>query len=203
MEMESPQHRRNGQPPVASKTGQPERQCYKRRMSLDALRLGLLLSVLSACVPRAAPQLGAQALEATRTNIGRVLDGFHAAAARADETAYFDAFARDGTFLGTDATERWGVAAFRAYSHPHFAAGHGWTYVPRARHIAIHDSGASAWFDELLDHDRYGELRGSGVLVLEDGAWKVAQYNLTFTIPNARAKEVVELLNQHEPAPEP
>ena len=39
-----------------------------------------------------------------------------------------------------------------------------------------------------------GEARGSGVVVLEDGAWKVAQYNLSIPIPNALAGEVVRLI---------
>src|SRR5271168_3840018 len=56
------------------------------------------------------------------------LDDFHAAAAAADEARYFGHFAADGVFLGTDATERWTVDAFRAYAKPHFDAGRGWAY---------------------------------------------------------------------------
>src|SRR5262249_42795332 len=52
--------------------------------------------------------------------IGRVLDDWHDAAAHADEARYFGHFAPGGVFLGTDASERWDVAAFRAYAHPRF-----------------------------------------------------------------------------------
>jgi hypothetical protein len=35
-----------------------------------------------------------------------------------------------------------------------------------------------------------GETRGSGVLLREDGRWRVAQYNLTIPIPNELAGDV-------------
>lgn len=129
-----------------------------------------------------------------KCEIDRVLDAFHAAAARADERAYFDAFAPEGIFLGTDASERWDVAAFRTYAHPSFSSGKGWTYAPRDRHTTFSSDAQTAWFDELLDNAKYGELRGSGVLIKLGNAWKIAQYNLTFTVPNDAAAEVVPLL---------
>ena len=125
--------------------------------------------------------------------IGRVIDDWHAAASRADEDRYFSYFAPGGVFLGTDATERWEVSAFRAYAHPYFAKGKAWTMVPSRRNIAV--DGDHAWFDEALETS-YGPCRGSGVLQRIGGAWKIAQYNLTLTIPNARVREVQKLLTQ-------
>ena len=58
--------------------------------------------------------------------IDGVVDDWHDAAAKADETRYFAHFTDDGVFLGTDATERWDVPAFRKYAHPHFAKGKAW-----------------------------------------------------------------------------
>lgn len=126
--------------------------------------------------------------------VDQVLDDLHAAAAAADENRYFAHYASDAVFLGTDATERWDVAAFRAYAHPHFAAGRGWTYTPRDRHVSIGSNGDVAWFDERLDNAKYGEVRGTGVLRLVGATWKVAQYNLSFPIPNALAAQVVALI---------
>jgi ketosteroid isomerase-like protein len=133
-----------------------------------------------------------------KCEIERVLDQFHAAAARADEAGYFSLLAPEAVFLGTDASERWSSEAFRAFAHPHFASGKGWKMEPRSRQVTFADDGQVAWFDELVDHEKYGELRGSGVLVERDGAWKIAQYNLAFTVPNAVASEVVAL---RKPAP--
>ena len=127
--------------------------------------------------------------------IARVLDDWHDAAAKADEARYFAHFAPDGVFLGTDATERWDVAAFRAYAHPYFAKGKAWSFRPRARHVAVWNA-RTAWFDELLDTPNLGEARGSGVLVKEGGAWRIALYDLSVPIPNELAKEVVERIKE-------
>ena len=125
------------------------------------------------------------------------LDDFHDAAAHADEARYFAHFAGGGVFLGTDATERWDVAAFRAYAHPHFAAGKGWVFHPLDRNVTFNGDGTVAWFDERLRGDKLGATRGSGVLVRENGRYVIAQYNLAFTIPNDKFDAVHALL---EPA---
>ena len=124
--------------------------------------------------------------------IRRVLDDFHDAASKADEERYFALFAPDGVFLGTDATERWTVEEFRRYAHPHFSKGRGWTYAPRDRHVWIARDGRFATFDELLDNEGYGELRGTGALARTDEGWRILQYNLTFTVPNDAADDVVK-----------
>jgi hypothetical protein len=131
------------------------------------------------------------------------LDRLHAGASNADSNAYFDCFAKDAVFLGTDATERWTLDQFKAYCKPYFDQGKGWTYTPHDRHISF-DAATNphiAWFDELLGNDKYGTCRGSGVLVLETAPgtsatlWKIAQYNLSFTIPNAKAAQVTAITN--------
>lgn len=121
--------------------------------------------------------------------VSAVVDAFHDAAARADGPAYFALFAPGGRFIGTDATERWSVQDFRAYAEPYFSVGRGWTYHPRNR--VVRSSGDMAWFDEILDHDSYGVLRGSGVLVRTADGWKIEQYVLSFAVPNEVADDVV------------
>ena len=51
-----------------------------------------------------------------------------------------------------------------------------------------------AWFDEELDTPNLGPARGSGVLLRQNGIWKIAQYNLSIPIPNTLASEVVKLV---------
>ena len=123
------------------------------------------------------------------------LDDFHDAAAHADEARYFAHFADDGVFLGTDATERWDVAAFRAYAHPRFASGKAWSFHAVRRAVAISDDGRFAYFDEDLATERLGPARGSGVLVASAGGWKIEQYNLAIVIPNDRFASVRALLD--------
>ena len=147
----------------------------------------------------ALPACGAASMRPThaetedRAAVVAVLDDFHDAAASSDEARYFAHFTDDGVFLGTDATERWDVTAFRAYAHPHFEAGRGWVMHATRRDVVVR--GDVAWFDEDLETRNLGPARGSGVLERgADGAWRVAQYNLTITIPNERFAEVRALL---------
>ncbi|MFT7244155.1 MAG: hypothetical protein ACI82A_001505 [Candidatus Azotimanducaceae bacterium] len=138
--------------------------------TLSFALLGVLLSV------------SAPATASSEDELNQLLDGFHDAASRADFTDYFSRFAQESVFLGTDATERWTLEEFKAYTKPHFAGGRGWSYKSVERFWRI--SGNVAWFDEQLDNDGLGRCRGSGVAVLENGEWKVAQYNLALLIPN-------------------
>jgi ketosteroid isomerase-like protein len=133
--------------------------------------------------------------EADRANVDQVLDSLHDAAARADETRYFALFAPDAVFLGTDATERWSLEQFRAYAHPIFSQGRGWTYIVQQRYTSFGPGGRTAWFDESLTNAKLGLCRGSGALVKgDDGEWRIVQYNLTIPVPNDLAEEVVKMI---------
>ena len=123
-------------------------------------------------------------------SIDSTLNAFHDAASRAEGRRYFSLFADDAVYIGTDAGERWTLKEFRAFAEPYFNKGTGWTYKPRSRHVIIADVPCRcvAWFDELLDSQSYGTSRGTGVLVLKNGSWKISQYALTFPIPNDLAK---------------
>src|SRR3954462_2412101 len=121
---------------------------------------------------------------AARPDVAAVLDDFHDAAARADEARYFGHFAKDGVFLGTDATERWDASAFRAYAHPYFAKGKAWTFRGLNRRIVVR--GDLAWFEEDLETQNLGPARGSGVLSWHSDRWLIEQYVLSITIPNEK-----------------
>lgn len=151
----------------------------------------LVAVVIAACTACSAPNHDPDVSAASR-----VLDSLHAYASAASGEAYFALFAPDAVFFGTDITERWTLEQFRAYAMGRFNQGTGWTYVlrPGTRKIAFDPSGTVAWFDEILDNAHYGATRGTGVLRLIDGAWKIAQYHLTIPVPNALADSVVALI---------
>ncbi len=167
-----------------------------------AVRLRALLccSCFLACATSAPTLHAAPPGDSPNAALAATLDAMHAAAARADEDAYFAAFTPDAVFLGTDATERWSRDAFRAYAHPHFQKGKAWAFHPSARHLTVSTDGTVAWFDETLETPNLGPARGSGVLRLTDGAWKVALYDLSITIPNERFAAVKRRLDAR-PAP--
>lgn len=132
---------------------------------------------------------------AGRDTIDAVLDDWHRAAAESDLERYFGHLTEDAIFLGTDATERWDRAAFRAYAEAPFAAGRGWRMRATRRDVVVR--GDLAYFDEDLDATNLGPARGSGVLVRgDDGRWRIAHYNLAITVPNERFVEVRDRLRE-------
>jgi hypothetical protein len=124
-------------------------------------------------------------------DVAAVLDAWHSAAATASESAYFDRFAPEGVFFGTDSTERWSREEFHRWAKPYFERGKAWTFKPHDRHIYLSARGDVAWFDEMLDSASYGLCRGTGVLQWRDDGWKIEQYHLTIPIPNDLSDEVV------------
>ena len=76
--------------------------------------------------------------------VDHVLDNLHLHASKTNGKAYFDLFAENAVFFGTDINERW----------------------------------------NKTDFEEYGKFRGTGVLKIVMGKWKIVQYNLLLPIPN-------------------
>lgn len=142
---------------------------------------------------------GPQRPEAAAAEVARTLDAWHAAAAAAKEEEYFSRFTPDAVFLGTDGTERWTRDEFRRYAHPYFARGKAWSFKAVRRHVFFSPDGRTAWFDEDLATPNLGPCRGSGVVLLEPGSWKIAQYNLSVPIPNFLMNEVKQRIEAFHP----
>ena len=177
------------------RTRRPRRTCRTRRPRATPRpvpKMALALLPLFAAAGTLAAQPTAVELERARSDVSAVLDALHTMASEADFDGYFALYAREAVFLGTDATERWTREEFMDYTRARFDTGTGWTYHMLERHVSIAPDGRTAWFDERLDNENLGETRGSGALVLEEGRWKIAQYNLTIPIPNEMAREVAE-----------
>ena len=120
-----------------------------------------------------------------------LLNGLHQDAHEGNYETYFERYTSDAVFLGTDKTERWTIQEFKKYAKPAFADGHGWTYEVVERNWE--GSGDTRWFDEILFNEKYGHCRGTGVVELINGEWKIAHYSLTLLIPNDIAAEVGSL----------
>jgi len=128
-----------------------------------------------------------------KTEIDFFLDEWHAAAARADMNSYFDKIDADGFYIGTDATENWTKQAFYDWSKPYFDKGKAWSFKAVERNIYFSEDRSLAWFDEKLEAS-YGMLRGSGVLRLKNGEWKIMHYVLSLPVPNEKFQEVLQTL---------
>lgn len=148
-----------------------------------------IIAMLGLCLAMAA-----QGQTPVREAVAAVLDQFHQEASEGDWNAYFDLLSDDAVFLGTDVNERWTKEVFRSYA----SGRNGWTYTPMERNINFTPDGNTAWFDEVLDSASYGTSRGTGVLILTDGGWKISQYHLTFPIPNALSRQFTDQIKSWE-----
>ena len=127
-----------------------------------------------------------------KKNVSKVLDDLNLYASNADFKNYFNLYAEESTFIGTDANEVWNKKEFMAYSKPHFDKGKAWSFTSLKRNISFSTDGKYAWFDELLD-TQMKLCRGSGVLEKIGNQWKIRQYVLSMTIPNGVNKEVIKI----------
>ena len=135
--------------------------------------------------------LSAQAkFENEKIEISKMLNDFNVAAANAEFEKYFDFYADESTFIGTDATEIWNKQEFKVWAKPHFDKKKTWNFTSVKRNIYFSKDGKLAWFDELLD-TQMKICRGSGVLEKINGVWKVKQYVLSMTVPNDVVDKVV------------
>ncbi|MGI2216308.1 nuclear transport factor 2 family protein [Shewanella baltica] len=170
-----------------------------RATSVNRASLGLLLSVLmlgglnvsAQDSPKQSAQTQDTQVQGAQTSsssdqqaAAQVLDLLNQYSSDADWDKYFALYRKDGIFIGTDASERWGMAEFEHYSRPT----KGWRYDLTERHLIQH--GDVILFDELLNSPAYGVSRGTGTLIKTDGNWKIAQYHLSFPIPNEIAKQI-------------
>ena len=127
-----------------------------------------------------------------KKNVSKVLDDLNAFATAADFKNYFNLYATESTFIGTDATEIWNKEEFMNYAKPYFDKGKAWNFTSLKRNITFSADGKYAWFDELLE-TQMKLCRGSGVLEKIGNQWKIKQYVLSQTIPNDVNNEVIKI----------
>lgn len=145
-----------------------------------ALSLVLLL-IVSGC--------GTQK-ELNTYDLNTTLDAWHLAASQANFNDYFNLMTSDAVFIGTDATENWQLEAFKSFSKPFFDKGKAWSFTPLQRNL--YQAKGVVYFDELLD-TQMGICRGSGVLKLENGTYKIAHYVLSIAVPNENVTSLTAL----------
>lgn len=165
-----------------------------RYLSIEYLRTSLIATFIIVFLAPGChtPSGGNPTNQEEIEHAGKILDEFHAAAARADFEAYFDFFWDDAVFIGTDATEHWSKSAFQTWAKPFFERGKAWDFTSIDRHIYVDSSGMFIWFDELLS-TQMKICRGSGVLRKQNGKMKIQQYVLSMTIPNNMSDSVTSM----------
>ncbi len=128
--------------------------------------------------------------------LNTMIDGWHRAAATADEAAFFGAMTPNAIYLGTDATERWLRDELRAWAAKAFDRDVAWAFTPFDRHAYFSHDEQYAWWEENL-RTWMGICRGSGVAEKTSEGWKIAHYHLSVTVPNEKIKGFIELLEKN------
>lgn len=144
----------------------------------------LLLALLFVCY--------ASLAQSPKEAAAKVIDQWHQAASKADFDTYFNLMTTPGVFVGTDTHEHWDLSSFKDFSKPYFDRGKAWSFKSVERHLYENESREVVYFDELLE-TQMGICRGSGVVLLKDGAWKIAHYVLSITVPNDEVSTLLQL----------
>ncbi|MCC7453340.1 MAG: nuclear transport factor 2 family protein, partial [Crocinitomix sp.] len=67
-----------------------------------------------------------------------------------------------------------------------------WDFKTNWRNWYFSSDQTVAWFEESLA-TQMEECRGSGVLIKENGFWKIAHYNLAVVIENEKMQKFIKL----------
>jgi ketosteroid isomerase-like protein len=134
----------------------------------------------------------ASGVSSISNSLNELMNKWHQDVATFQFEAYFDFMTSDFIFLGTDPTERWTKAEFEKFCQPHFEKKSTWDFKTNWRNWYMNEREDIAWFEESLD-TWMEECRGTGVLKKENGAWKIAHYNLTVLIENDKTDKFIKL----------
>lgn len=132
-----------------------------------------------------------------KEEITHFLNDWHQAAADHNADTFFGAMAENCIYIGTDETERWTKSEFVTFAKPYFDAGKAWDFKPYDRDIHVTSDGQIVWFSELLT-TWMGVCRGSGILSKTKKGWKIEQYHLAITVPNAIVKDFISLVDSYK-----
>lgn len=134
----------------------------------------------------------------TEQLITALLNTHHRATATKNVAMLKNCFVPRGQFIGSDDSEHWPV---EEYADRLADTESGWDVTEclgRSIYAVGTNKPPSAFFFEIMRHAKYGVMRGSGVVVKEDGDWMIVQYVLSFSVPNKVVDDtnILELLAQ-------
>lgn len=131
--------------------------------------------------------------QSAEREINELMNRWHHAAATADANIFFGSMTPDAHYLGTDESEDWTRDEMQQWAKEIFKRDSAWDFKTKGRNIYLYEDGKMAWFDETLD-TWMGVCRGSGVVVLTPGGWKIRHYVLSVAVPNEKINAYLELL---------
>lgn len=129
--------------------------------------------------------------------VDELMNAWHHAAATADEDVFFGSMTSGGIYIGTDKTELWTNEEMAVWAKKYFERETAWDFKTIDRNVYATQDGQTAWFDELLD-TWMGVCRSSGVVVKENGEWKIAHYHLSVTVDNDDIQDFIKLTTKED-----
>ncbi len=152
-------------------------------MRLFSVVSAIIILLLSGCADN--KPLSATKNHNAKQNAEAVLDQYYEAVGKADFDSFIALFSKSAEFYGTDATEIWPYEQFAPSIKESFSTGLGWDFDLKDRRLTLSQNGDIAWFAELAHFNNTDYLlRPTGVMEIEDGAWKITQLVMGIPIPN-------------------
>lgn len=127
--------------------------------------------------------------------VNRLMDGWHQAAAVADEDVFWGSMTQDAIYLGTDINERWTAKDMSEWAQPYFDRESAWSFTPKNRKITFDSDHRIGWLDEELD-TWMGSCRGSAVVIRTTEGWKIKHYHLAIAVPNDSVDDYLKLIDK-------
>lgn len=130
--------------------------------------------------------------QTSKQQINELIENWHHSASIADSETFFGSMTKDAHYIGTDETEDWLRDEMKEWSKEIFKRESAWDFKTKNRNIYLDEDEKLAWFDETLD-TWMGVCRGSGIVVLTEGEWKIKHYVLSVIVPNDLIQEYLKL----------
>ena len=110
---------------------------------------------------------------------------------------YWDKFAPQGIFIGTDKSEVWTRDQFKAWAKRFWDRKKAWNFTAQKRNVHFSPDKQYVWFDEQLN-TQMGTCQASGVLRNTPDGFKIEHYQLSLAVPNPLMDSFSKAIAEHE-----
>jgi hypothetical protein len=156
----------------------------------------ILLVAAASLALHAAPLLAAAPDAEFRQQVNAFVDRWHDDAANT-RPEYWDKFAPQGVFIGTDKSEIWSRDEFKAWAKRFWDRKKAWSFTAQKRNVYFSPDQQYVWFDEQLS-TQMGTCQASGVLRHTAQGFLIEHYQLSLAVPNPLMDSFSKAIAEHE-----
>jgi len=110
---------------------------------------------------------------------------------------YWDKFAPQAVFIGTDKSEVWTRDQFKAWAKRFWDRKKAWNFTAQKRNVYFSPDKQYVWFDEQLN-TQMGTCQASGVLRNTPEGFRIEHYQLSLAVPNPLMDSFSKAIAEHE-----